>query len=137
MTWTEALLAVSAAHAGFQLVVSVVVYPALAEVGEQGWATAHAAHSRRISLVVGPLYLALIAVNLGVLIDGVGSLAVGLAVLGNAIAGVTTALVAAPTHGSLGLRGPMPRLIRRLLVADWIRTGGALLACGAALIAVS
>jgi len=32
VTATEALLALSAVHAGFQLVVSVVVYPALADV---------------------------------------------------------------------------------------------------------
>lgn len=136
LTAVEALLAASAAHAGFQTVVSVVVYPALAGTRPDDWAEVHAAHSRRISFVVGPLYLAVAAACLWTLLDDPGGWAL-VAVAGNALAAVTTALVAAPTHGRLGARGPEPALLRRLLVADRVRTAGALLAAAAALVAVS
>lgn len=57
-----ALAVVGAAHAAFQLTVSVVVYPALASVGADQFTLAHDAHSRRIVLLVVPLYAALVAV---------------------------------------------------------------------------
>lgn len=57
----NALIAVSALHVGFQAVVTLVVYPALAEVLATTWTTAHDAHSRRIAAVVAPVYLAVAA----------------------------------------------------------------------------
>ncbi len=140
MTATEALLAVSALHAGFQLVVSVVVYPALADVPEDGWGPAHAAHSRRITWLVAPLY-AVVAVVCGwSLLSWPASAdvawAVAVALAGHALAGGTTALVAAPTHGRLGRDGKRPELVRRLLVSDRVRTAGAVAALVASLIAV-
>ena len=40
------------------------------------------------------------------------------ALTGNAVAAVVTAVRAAPTHGRLGREGPDPGLVRSLLVAD-------------------
>ena len=54
--WTVALLASTALHAGFQLKVTLVVYPALADVQPNLWAAAHARHSRRITPLVALVY---------------------------------------------------------------------------------
>jgi len=129
------LLAASAAHLGFQAVVTVVVYPALASVRREDWSVAHEAHSRRISLVVGPLYLAVAAACLATLLDGPSAAAL-VAVGGNALAALSTALVAAPTHGRLGSRGPEPALLRTLRRADVVRTLGAAVATVGALVAL-
>ena len=138
VTATEALLAVSALHAGFQLVVTVVVYPALADVPADRWEPAHAAHSRRITWLVAPLYVAVAAVGTWSLLAWpVGSAAqVGTAVAlaGHAVAVGTTALVAGPTHGRLGRDGRRPELVGRLLRSDRVRTLGAVVALGAALL---
>ena len=136
MTATEALLAVGALHAGFQLVVTVVVYPALADVPDASWAQAHADHSRRIIRVVAPLYAVVAGVCLWALLSWPVGPATAVAVLGHAVAGGTTAVVAGPTHDRLGREGKRPELVRRLLVADRVRTGGALLALVAALVVV-
>ena len=135
MTATEALLAAGALHAGFQLVVTVVVYPALADVPDASWARAHADHSRRITWVVAPLYVAVAAACAWVLLSGPLGAAAATALGGHAVAAVTTALVAAPAHGRLGREGKRPELVRRLLAADRVRTVGALLALAAGLVA--
>ena len=137
MTATEALLAVSALHAGFQLVVTVVVYPALADVPDGSWAQAHDDHSRRISWVVAPLYAVVAAACAWVLLSWPVGAAAAVAVLGHAVAGGTTALVAAPTHGRLGREGKRPELVGRLLRADRVRTAAVLVALAAALVATS
>jgi len=137
VTATEALLAVSALHAAFQVVVSVVVYPALADVPPELWAPAHAAHSRRITWVVGPLYVVVAAVCLWVLTSWPVSVAVAGALVGHAVAAGTTALVAAPTHGRLGRDGKQPELVRRLLVCDRVRTVAAVVALLASVVAVA
>lgn len=132
MTATLALLAVSAVHAGFQLVVTVVVYPALAEVPGPSWARAHAGHARRITWLVAPLYAAVGAVCLWVLVAEPPAATTGVALAGHAVAVGTTALVAAPTHRRLGRDGPQPALLRRLLAADRVRTFAAVTALLAA-----
>ena len=58
-TW---LLVVAGAHLGFQLTVSLVVYPALREVDADAWSVAHERHSRRIAPLVGALYVPLVLV---------------------------------------------------------------------------
>jgi hypothetical protein len=131
VTPDTALLAATALHAGFQLTVTFVVYPALREVPAERWATAHGAHTRRIAGVVVPVYLAVVAAGVWALSGPVGW-AVALAVGGSALALVTTALVAAPLHGRLGREGPVPALLDRLLLADRVRLLSALLAAGAA-----
>jgi TRAP-type uncharacterized transport system fused permease subunit len=55
---TSALIlpAAAAVHLGFQLTVSFVVYPALADEPESRWRAVHDAHSRRITPVVVVVY---------------------------------------------------------------------------------
>ena len=141
VTATEALLAVSALHAGFQLVVTVVVYPALADVPADLWEPAHAAHSRRITWLVAPLYAAVAAVCTWSLLawpaTGAAQVGTAVALAGHAVAAGTTALVAAPTHGRLGRDGLRPELVGRLLRSDRVRTLGAVVALGASLVAVA
>ncbi len=138
MDATTALLAASAAHAGFSVVVTVVVYPALADVARDSprrWSERHDAHSRRIGFVVAPLYLLVAAACVWALVDGPGGWAWA-ALSGNALAALVTALRAAPTHGRLGREGPDPGLVDRLLRADRLRTGAALVAAAASALAV-
>jgi hypothetical protein len=137
VTATEALLAVSAAHAGFQLVVTVVVYPALADLTPDRWQPAHDAHSRRVTRLVAPLYAAVVAVCGWALVDGPLSAPVVVAVAGNAGALAATALVAGPTHGRLGREGKRPELVRRLLLADRVRTVAAVAAALTSVLAVA
>lgn len=122
---TSSLLVVAALHVGFQAVVSVVVYPALAEVKQAGWPAAHAAHSRRIAVLVVPLYLGILVACGAVLVEEPLSPALGLALAGQGFALLVTAVLAAPLHGVLGRRGPEPELLRRLLVVDRLRLLGA------------
>jgi len=122
VTADDALLAATALHAGFQAVVTVVVYPALRDLPEDAWAAGHAAHSRRISVLVVPVY-ALVVLACGWLLYDAAATSWGgvIAVGGNALALATTAFVAAPTHGRLGRQGPRPELLARLLLADRVR----------------
>ena len=121
------LLLVAAVHLGFQLTVSLVVYPALRDVGRDDWARAHAGHSRRITPLVGLLYLPLVIVVVWAAVAKPGP-ATWAAAAGAAASVLTTALVAAPVHGRLGDPGPdeRPELHRRLARADAVRTAGAL-----------
>ncbi len=128
------LVAASAAHAGFSVVVSVVVYPALADAPGEDWARRHAAHSRRIAWVVAPLYLLVAAACVLALVTGPQGWA-WVALAGNAAAALVTAALAAPTHGRLGRAGPVPALLSRLLRADRVRTVAAALGALAAVIA--
>lgn len=125
-----ALLAATAVHAGFQLTVTAVVYPALAEVPPSQWSRTHDAHARRITPVVGLVYLPLLAS----LVDALRheprrptllAAAASLAGLG------LTASVAGPLHRRLG-GGREAVLVRRLLRVDRARTGLALVALAAA-----
>lgn len=132
MSWETVLVAATAAHAGFQLAVTTVVYPALAEVPEAGWTQAHAQHARRIVPLVGVVYS-------GVLVSALGSVATRrsapalVSALASATSLGTTALVAAPLHGRLGA-GRDPELLARLRRADLLRSAGAVLALAAALV---
>ncbi|MBP2417096.1 hypothetical protein ACFFOM_14220 [Microlunatus capsulatus] len=126
MTWPVALLGATALHAGFQLTVSVLVYPVLAATPAETWAPVHARHSRRIVPLVGVVYLALVVAGVGALLTSpgpAGLAAVAAAALGPAL----TAAVAAPLHGRLGA-GRDPALLRRLLAADRLRSAAAVLA---------
>ena len=127
-----ALLAAGALHAGFQATVTLVVYPALADLSPSAWGAGHAAHSRRISLVVGPVYLAVVTACVWALVSLPVTAAVAFAVAGHGLAAVATALVAAPAHGRLGRDGRTPVVLRRLLVADRVRLGGSVVALLAA-----
>ncbi len=137
MSWPDAgtaLVAASAAHAGFSVVVTVVVYPALADRPDADWARRHDLHSRRIGAVVGPLYLLVAAACVWRLATGPQGWE-WVALSGNAAAALVTAALAAPTHGRLGRDGPMPALLTRLLRVDRVRTVGAVVALVASLLA--
>ena len=131
-----ALLAGAALHAGFQLVVTLVVYPALAATPEREWRAVHSAHSRRITPVVALVYGTVLATWAWALGTTALSGALVLAGAGSALAGAATALVAGPTHTRLGREGPRPHLLRRLRRADAVRLAGALLALAATALAV-
>lgn len=128
----SALLAATAAHAGFQVVVSAVVYPALADVPPDQWAPAHDRHSRRISYVVAPLYALIVGACLWAVVAGPVTATVAVVVVANGIALATTALVAAPTHGRMGRDGRTDQLVQRLLWSDRVRTVSAVTALVAA-----
>lgn len=128
------LLSVTALHLGFQATVTVVTYPALAEVDPGHWGPAHAAHSRRITWLVVPLYLLVAGACAWVLAVGPWTVAPMVAVAGNLGAVLTTAVVAAPTHSRLGRTGPTEQLLGRLLRADRVRLFATLVALAAALV---
>ncbi len=134
MSAHEALVVGTGLHAGFQLVVTLLVYPALAEVPASHWADAHDRHSRGILPVVALVYGVAAAACLWVLVTGPDDLGDWIALVATAVAAATTAGVAAPTHAKLGTAGPDPGLVRRLLVADRVRLGAALVALVAALV---
>lgn len=136
MTPLVVLAVVAAVHAGFQVTVSAVVYPALAASPGPGFAAAHAEHSRRIVPLVAALYLAVLLAGGWVLVAAPLGPGVLVALGAQAAALVTTAAAAAPTHGALGRDGATPVLLRRLLVADRVRTGAAVVGLGAALAAL-
>ncbi|GAA1921497.1 hypothetical protein [Nocardioides marmoribigeumensis] len=133
--WEPWLVATAALHLGFQLTVTAVVYPALADVPPADWSAAHAAHSRRISYVVAAAYLPLLGVGLWALVDGPVDVGLVVAAVGAAVSFLTTAAVAAPTHGRLG-SGRTDALVARLLVADRVRLLGAVVCLAGALVAV-
>jgi hypothetical protein len=129
-----ALVAATAVHLGFQLVVTFLVYPAFAEVPDSHWQRYHAAHSRRITPLVGVVYGALVAASGWALVADPGA-ATFVAVGAAGVAIATTAAVAAPAHGRLtAQRGE--RDLRVLVAADRGRAVAALVAFVAAAAAV-
>ncbi|WP_041832262.1 hypothetical protein [Actinoplanes sp. N902-109] len=129
-----ALLAATAAHLGFQATVTAVVYPALARVPREQWAAAHRAHSRAITPVVAVVYGSVLGCCGWAL--GAGPAAgTWVAVAASAAAVLVTASAAAPAHARLGI-GYDPRVIRRLVRADRLRTVAAATALAAALVVV-
>ena len=130
--WSAALLGATAAHAGFQATVTLLVYPALAGVPADDWSSAHDAHSRRITPLVVVVYGALLVACGGAVVSAPTSVGVRVAVLGTAATLLVTAVGAAPTHGRLAA-GRSDRLVARLLRVDRLRLVLALVAlCGAA-----
>lgn len=126
---------VVAVHAGFQLTVTVVVYPALARVPADQWVLTHQAHGRAIAPVVGMTYLALAGAGVWALFADPGDPWIWITGAGAASAGLVTALVAAPLHGALG-HHRTDDLVGRLLLADRVRCLAGILALAGALGAV-
>lgn len=133
------LLLVAAAHLGFQLTVDLVVYPALGDVPGDAWAEAHDRHSRRIVPLVAALYPALVLLLGWAAVSEPGAPGTWLAVVGGLLSVVTTAVVAAPTHGRLASGGAADRsaLMRRLDRADRVRSTGAVVCVAGALLMVA
>ena len=122
---TTAFVVATAAHAGFQLTVTALVYPTLVGVGPERWAAAHVRHSRGIVPLVVLVYGALVVTSAPFVSHHHGVPA-WLGVIGAWGAMLVTAVAAAPTHGRLV--SPEPPLLRRLLVVDRLRSGLACLA---------
>ncbi len=133
MTPPQALTIAAALHLGFQLTVTMLVYPTLIRVDSAHWSLAHYRHSRGIAPLVVLTYGLLIAAGGWALITSYDA-AVLVSVCGSGLSMLTTALVAAPAHTRLAA-GPQPRQLRRLVRADRVRSVGAIICLGAALLA--
>lgn len=136
MSPVEALAVVAAAHAGFQVTVTALAYPALAAVPADRFPEAHDAHSRRIAPLVGVVYLAVLLVGGWVLFAAPLGPWVLIALAAQAVVLLTTAGLAAPVHGALSRRPADPRLVRRLLVVDRVRALAGVTGLAAALLAL-
>jgi hypothetical protein len=133
---TEALLAATAVHAGFQAVVTVLVYPTFADIPEDHWPAFHTAHSHRIAGIVVVVYGLLVLASGWVIVAGPRDVATVTAMGAAALAILVTAFLAAPAHGRLSPdRGA--RDLALLVRADRVRLAAALVALGAAVVAVS
>ena len=133
---TVALLGATAVHAGFQVVVTFLVYPAFADIPEDQWPAFHAAHSRRIAGIVVVVYALLVLTSGWVMVAGPTDTATVAAMGAAAAAILITAFVAAPAHGRLSPdrgAGDLALLVR----ADRVRLAAALVALGSAVAAVS
>lgn len=125
----------AAAYAGFQWTVHVVVYRQFTAVPAEAFPQYERLHQRRITLVVGPLFAALVLTAGWLLVDRpVGSplwillVAAGLVVVILAL----TALAAVPQHRRLSA-GWDERAYRVLLRVDLLRTLAGTAAAGCAL----
>lgn len=133
LDWTTALLVATSVHLGFQLSVTMLVYPALAAVPVERWPRQHDLHSRRIVPLVAGVYLAVAVSVAGRLLSGVDAAAVTAAGAFAAVF-VLTAGFAAPAHVRLS-PGPEPTLLVRLIRIDRLRSLGATVAVVAAALA--
>ncbi|QCW51902.1 hypothetical protein FE634_18535 [Nocardioides dongxiaopingii] len=124
----------SVLHAGFQVTVTTLVYPALASRGAEDWQVAHDRHSRAIVPLVAVVYVALLATGAFLLASGPDAVAwLGLGGAASALA--VTATLAAPTHGRLTDRDEA--LVARLLVVDRWRCAAAVLGAVASVAALA
>ncbi|QNN54375.1 DUF1772 domain-containing protein [Nocardioides mesophilus] len=129
-----ALAVATALHAGFQLTVTVLVYPALARVEPEHWRRNHDAHSRLITPLVVLVYGALVLAGGWALLEDAGDPWVWACLSAVVVTFAVTAVLAAPTHGRLSA-GKDEALVRRLLLADRVRAAAAAVACVAAVLA--
>ncbi|WP_298991645.1 hypothetical protein [uncultured Pseudokineococcus sp.] len=141
---TAVHLAAAAAYTGFQWTVRVVVYPQLAKAatadgGAEAFPALEASHGRRVSRLVGPLFLALVASSAWLVVATAGSpdalTALGAAACTAVVLGVT-ALGAVPEHRRLG-RAWDPAAHRRLVRWDDVRVAAATAQLVLALVLVS
>lgn len=129
------LVAATALHLGFQLVVTALVYPVLLAAGPEQdddgggaaarWRRAHDLHRRRITPVVGLVYGLLGLADGWVLVAGPpagwrGAAAL-VSVAAAAVVVLVTATTAGPAHGRLASSGRSEALVRRLRRADAVR----------------
>ncbi|GAA1913479.1 hypothetical protein [Nocardioides hwasunensis] len=122
------LLLAASLHAGFQLTITLVVYPALMEVPPEGWTRAHDRHSRRVAPLAVAIYAALVLLLAWTLVAEPRSPGTWVALAGGTGSIISTAFAAAPLHGRLSRvpSGDRPALLARLVLADRARTLGAL-----------
>lgn len=127
-----ALVAATWLHAGFQLVVTTLVYPAFFHVSEQDWPAFHDRHSRRILGVVLLVYGSVTASAVWVLAQGEPDFALNISLVAGAVAILVTAGVAAPAHRRLASRRDF-RELSLLLAWDKVRCAAAAVAALSAL----
>lgn len=126
---------------GLSWTVAVVVYPGFAEVGRSDvWPRFHAAHSRRITWVVGPPWAVQGLTVLGLLLTRPDGVPLWLVLLGGVFAAATVATTvvgAVPVHVRLAEFDPT--LLRRLLRWHAVRTVAwtASAACGVAMLVLA
>jgi len=123
-TWLDlAQLMTGLIMTGLIWTVQLVVYPAFLHFSPEAFPNAHAAHSRRIGLIVGPLLLTEWSATIAWLTLFGGSLThtqCGI-VACVVIAFLSTFLIQVPLHHRLS-RGWDERTIRMLVRTNWIRT---------------
>ena len=126
----------TSAYAGFQATVRLLVYPQMTGVPAPAFAAYEAAHTRRVSLVVGPLFAALAVTTAGLLaVPGLRAAGAVAAVLLAVLLGVT-AFGAVPQHQRLG-EGFDAAAHARLMRWDAVRLAVAVAALGPAVAAVA
>jgi hypothetical protein len=120
-----AYLAATFAYAGFQWAIRVVVYPQLALVPAEAFGRYLETYQRRVTLLVGPLFGALVLTTLWVMVTDDVPLAgrVAAVLLLGVVLGVT-GLAAVPLHSTLS-RGWDDGAHRRLLRVDEVRVAAA------------
>lgn len=109
---------------GLSWMVQVVHYPLFPFAAGPRWSEFHAAHSRRVSWVVGVPWALQGAGGLVLLVSTPAPLAIGWVWAGLALAGATvvaTLAFAIPAHGRLS-SGFSVAVHRRLVVTNWVRT---------------
>lgn len=124
--WWQLLLVAASAHVGLQVVVHLVVYPALADASTTSPGTAdlaHRRHGRRMSVAVAPVYGLLAVASVGVAVaEPSWSAAVALGVVLATF--LVTGTLAVPTHEAIAAEGEPSRralLHRRLARVDLAR----------------
>ena len=121
-------LAAACAYAGFQVTITVLVYPQLAAVGRSAPAifTGHEArHSARTAVVVGPLFAVLVAATAWSVVSAPTSALSWAAAACTAVVLGVTALAAVPRHDRLR-RGWDPAVMAALQRVDVVRAVAAL-----------
>jgi hypothetical protein len=118
----------AAAYAGFQWTVTGLVYPQMAQVPAPAFPDFEAAHQRRISRLVGPLFALLVLSTAAVAVARPAGppWPAAVAVAGTATVLAVTALAAVPEHRRL-TSGWDPAAHRRLTRWDALRTATATL----------
>ncbi len=119
-------VAATAVHAGFQLIVTGLVYPGLAAAAPDDWAARHHAHSRAITPIVVLVY-GILAMAGGWLVTSTSLDAWQVLSLVSVAAAIAiTGLVAAPAHGRLSQArterdlGVLLKADRMRLLAAWL-----------------
>lgn len=131
MSWIAALLlGTTAAYAGFQATIRVVVYPQFAAVPAAAFATYERRHQRLVTFVVGPLF---VGQGVAVLIAFARGPRMPATLAGVALAAILllTALGAVPQHRRLD-DGFDAAVHGRLLRVDSLRLAAAVVAVAAA-----
>ena len=127
MTLLVVHLVLTAAYAGFQWTVRVLVYPQFAEVPPTAFAAYERSHQRRITWLVGPLFLGQGGTTLALLVARPAGTPLLPVLAGAACLAVVlgvTALLAVPLHRRLD-RGWDAAAHRRLLRVDAVRVAAA------------